>query len=100
MSKASTTTMDPATWDRYLKADAVAPDLFMALTNLVIALDPEPDEGSTCWVCRCEDSEYDEPHSGDCAYMLARRLVGRGPEEDAGPALIGDLGERARGIDG
>lgn len=68
-----------------------------ALTALVIALDPEPDEGSTCWVCRCEDAEYDVPHSATCAYAAARRLVGRGPVEDGGSALVGDPGERAVG---
>lgn len=91
--------MNQATWTRYLAASATAPEMFAALTNLVVALDPQPDEGSTCWACRSEDAEYDEPHSPDCAYMLARRMIGRGPVEDGGSALVGDPGERAGGVE-
>lgn len=75
--------------------NALRPD---ALTALVIALDPEPEAGDLCRVCCCTDPEYDEPHTSDCAYMVARRLVGRGPAEDGGSALLGEPGARAAGM--
>ncbi len=50
--------------------------LSTALANLVEAVAPEQDAGEICPVCLCTVPEFDEPHAPDCAYIVARKLLG------------------------
>jgi hypothetical protein len=84
-------------WETALREENAK--LQASLLALVIAIDPD-ESGGTCRACQCEDAEYDEPHSMDCAYMLARRQLGRGPVEEGGSAVCGDPGERIGVVEG
>lgn len=82
----------------YAAGCAAAEQLRSFLAGIIEAIAPEPDAGDTCRVCSCHDAEWDEAHSPDCAYLLARHALGL-PEIGVGDKWPAD-GEIPQGTDG
>ncbi len=75
LARADLDMLGNASADLEFLLDAVT-SLRTALANLVEAVAPEQDAGEICPVCLCTMPEFDEPHASDCAYLVARQLLG------------------------